>query len=279
MKPVWQFAAIAAVALLGRVVLGPFMDQPWVMLAGGVAAAVALLLAYRWIVRLTERRTVTELGERGAVSGLLGGTALGTVMFALVIGCIALLGQYHVDGWGAPEAALGLVGLMAVAAVSEELIFRGVLLRWIETRFGSWVALAVTAPLFGLMHLANPDASLWGATAIAIQAGAMLGAVYLATRSLWLPIGIHFGWNTAQSALFSTQVSGNDTAQGLLDAATSGPAAVSGGEFGPEASVFAVLAGAALTVVFLVIAHRRGRIVPARSRRAAAPADADRIPR
>ena len=64
----------------------------------------------------------------------------------------------------------------------------------------------------------------------------MLTAAYIATRKLWLPIGLHFGWNIAAGAIFSTEVSGSNTAQGLLDATMSGPALVTGGDFGPEAS-------------------------------------------
>ena len=93
------------------------------------------------------------------------------------------------------------------------------------------------------MHLVNPDATLWGAIAIAIEAGCMLAACYAATRNLWVPIGLHFGWNFAAGGIFSTVVSGNGASQGLLDATTSGPALLTGGDFGPEASLYTVVAG------------------------------------
>jgi membrane protease YdiL (CAAX protease family) len=120
--------------------------------------------------------------------------------------------------------------------------------------------------VFGLAHIPNPNASLWGAIAIAIEAGFMLAAAYAATRTLWLPIGLHFGWNFALGGIFGAEVSGNDTTNGLLDATLSGPTPLTGGAFGPEASGYAVAFGAALTVVFLWLARRRGHIVPRRRR-------------
>jgi membrane protease YdiL (CAAX protease family) len=120
--------------------------------------------------------------------------------------------------------------------------------------------------LFGLSHLLNPNASLWGAIAIAIEAGGMLAAAYAATRNLWVPIGLHFGWNFAAGGIFSTEVSGNDTPQGLLDSAMSGPPLLTGGDFGPEGSVYSVLFGVLVTIVFMWLAHRRGHIVPRRRR-------------
>lgn len=62
----------------------------------------------------------------------------------------------------------------------------------------------------------------------------MLTAAYVATRRLWVPIGVHFGWNFAASGIFSTEVSGNDTPQGLLNSSMSGPELLTGGDFGPE---------------------------------------------
>ncbi|WP_112138871.1 CPBP family intramembrane glutamic endopeptidase [Glycomyces dulcitolivorans] len=270
MRLVWQLSAVALVAFLGSQALNAVSGHPWPALAIGLATAVLAVVAYRWVVTKTERRPVDELARPGAVGQTALGTLLGVVMFGFVIANIAFLGHYTVDGLGSPGGAIGLLGFMVAAAVTEELLFRGVLLRIVERRFGTWIALAGTGILFGLIHLVNPNATLWGATAIAIEAGGMLGAAYIATRSLWLPIGLHFGWNAAASAVFSTEVSGNGTPQGLLDAATSGPVAVSGGAFGPEGSAYAVAFGALATVVFLWIAKRRGNLVPLRRRAAAA---------
>ncbi|WP_030559105.1 CPBP family intramembrane glutamic endopeptidase, partial [Streptomyces exfoliatus] len=124
--------------------------------------------------------------------------------FGVVIANIAFLGHYEIHGLGSVTGALGLVGFMAAAAATEEVMFRGVLFRLVEERTGTWIALSLSGLVFGLVHLLNPHADLWGAVAIAIEAGGMLGAAYIATRSLWLPIGLHFGWNFAAAGIFST---------------------------------------------------------------------------
>jgi membrane protease YdiL (CAAX protease family) len=216
------------------------------------------------VVRHTEHRVAVEVSPKGAVSGLGWGTLLGVALFALVIVSLAFLGSYTVHGMGTPTGAVGLVGMMAGVAVTEELLFRGVLFRIIEGRTGTWIALTATSLLFGLVHLINPNASLWGALAIAIEAGGMLTAAYVATRKLWVPIGLHLGWNIAGSATFSTEVSGNNTPQGLLDASTSGPMLITGGEFGPEGSIYSIVFCVLAAAVFIRVAYRRGHMVPLR---------------
>lgn len=266
MRLVKQLLAVAAVGFVGSRVVAASPDNPWFTLAAGAATAIAAVIVYGWVVRRTEHRVPTEVARPGATAGTIRGVLIGVAMFAAVIVNIAFLGGYHVHGLGSVSGALALVGFMAAVAVTEELLFRGVLFRIVEERTGTWIALLLTGVVFGLAHLPNPDAGLWGATAIAIEAGFMLAACYVATRSLWLPIGLHFGWNFAAGGIFGTAVSGTGQPDGLLDATTSGPALLTGGAFGPEGSLYAVAAGMILTVVFLWLAHRRGHIVARRRR-------------
>ncbi|WP_406069492.1 CPBP family intramembrane glutamic endopeptidase [Micromonospora sp. NBC_01638] len=264
MRVLKQILAVVAVSLVGNRAVAAVQGNPWLTLALGMATAVAALLMYGWVVRRTERREVTELARAGAGTRIARGTLIGFATFVAVIVNIAVLGGYHVHGMGSVTGVVGLFGFMAAVAVTEELLYRGLLFRLVEERLGTWLSLLLTGVLFGLIHLLNPDASLWGATAIAVEAGFMLAACYAATRNLWVPIGLHFGWNFAAGGIFSVVVSGNGESTGLLDATMSGPMLLSGGDFGPEGSLYSVLAGLVLTVVFLWLAHRRGRIVPRR---------------
>ncbi|GAA5084459.1 hypothetical protein HNP84_002026 [Thermocatellispora tengchongensis] len=273
MRLLKQLVAVAVVAFAGSAAVGAVQGNAVLTLVLGVATAALAVFVYARVVRWSERRAPVEVAAKGAAPSIGRGMLIGVGMFAAVIVNIAFLGYYRVDGLGSVAGAAGLFGFMAAAAVTEELIFRGILFRIIEERTGTWLALVLTGVLFGLSHLFNPHASLWGAIAIAIEAGGMLAAAYAATRTLWLPIGLHFGWNFAAAGIFSTEVSGNGTAQGLLNAVTSGPALLTGGEFGPEASPYAVLFGALLTIAFMWLARRRGNLVPLRrGSRAAATA-------
>ncbi|MBX9245820.1 CPBP family intramembrane metalloprotease [Actinotalea ferrariae] len=261
MRVVKQLGAVVVVAVPGSAAVHAAQGSWPLALVAGVVVAVAMVLAYAWVVRRTERRPASEVALAGGGSDLRRGVGIGVLVFVTVIAVIALAGGYRVEGWGSPATALAFLGLTVAAVATEELIFRGIVQRVLEQRVGTWVALGATAALFGGMHLANANATLWGAVAIAIEAGGMLGAAYVLTRTLWLPMGLHLGWNLAVGGIFGTEVSGNATPQGLLDGVTSGPVWLTGGAFGPEGSVVAVVVCSVVTVVLLRLAHRRGRIV------------------
>ncbi|MER7036007.1 CPBP family intramembrane glutamic endopeptidase, partial [Streptomyces albidoflavus] len=257
MRVVWQVLAVVAVSMTGGNAVNALDGSPWITFGLGLLVAVVSVLVYGWVVRKTEHRPSTEVARKGAGSAIGRGTLIGVALFGVVIVNIAFLGHYEIHGLGSVTGALGLVGFMAAAAATEEVMFRGVLFRLVEERTGTWIALSLSGLVFGLVHLLNPHADLWGAVAIAIEAGGMLGAAYIATRSLWLPIGLHFGWNFAAAGIFSTEVSGNDTPQGLLDTTTSGQKLISGGAFGPEVSLYSVLFGVLMTIGFMWLDHRR----------------------
>ena len=235
---------------------------PLTALIAGAACGGLALAGYVWTVRYLEgRRTLQELDPAQARRGLRRGAVLGLGLFTATIALVALVGGYDVHGWGSIGGALTTLGVMTGVAVAEELAFRGVLFRVLEEKTGTRGALAVSALVFGGLHLINEDATIWGALAIAIEAGLMFGAIYAATRSLWLPIGAHLAWNAAEQGIFGTSVSGSGTGTGgLLDASVSGPQALTGGDFGPEASIFAILVCLVPTVLFLRAAKRRNRI-------------------
>ncbi|MFG1920659.1 type II CAAX prenyl endopeptidase Rce1 family protein [Cryptosporangium sp. NPDC048952] len=271
MRFIFQLVAVVAVAAIGGQAATAAQGNPWLSLIVGLVVAVAAAFVYGWVVRRTEKRKVTELDRSKAGTQLVRGTAIGLAMCAAVIVNIWFLGDFHVDGYGSVSGALGLLGFMAAAATTEELMFRGILFRWVEKLTGTWLALILTGVLFGASHLFNTDATLWGATAIAIEAGFMLAACYAATRSLWVTIGLHFGWNFALGGIVSASVSGNGDSKGLLETTLSGSDIVTGGTFGPEGSLYTVTAGVILTIVFLWLAARRGNVVPLRRSRREAP--------
>ncbi len=240
---------------------------PWPGLAVmlGVQAVVSVTL-FLVVVRGLARRPVHELALPGAARELLTGLAIGTGLMLVITGLLAALGVYRMSGASLNTGIV--VGLMigVGAAFAEEILFRGLLLRLLDAWLGTWPALAVTSALFGGVHLANPGATTLGAVAIMIEAGVMLGAAYLLTRRLWLPIGIHLAWNFVQGGIFGGNVSGTDLAgpRGLFDSTLTGPGWLSGGTMGVEGSVVTVVAGAALALWMLREAARRDHLTPSR---------------
>ncbi|MFG2480689.1 CPBP family intramembrane glutamic endopeptidase [Streptomyces fagopyri] len=252
------FVAATALAAGVRAVAG---TNPFLAVIAGAVVALGALKLYVVVVRAVEERAVPELDAARAVSGLRTGTLVGFVLFTATIALIALFGGYGTKGGVSVSGAIAVLGTMAGVAVVEELLFRGIVFRLVEQLVGTRGVLAISGLLFGGLHLVNSGATVWGALAIAVEGGLMLGAAYAATRTLWLPIGLHFGWNFAESGIFGTTVSGNDgTPAGLFHGVLSGPAAVTGGTFGPEASIFAIVICTIPTVLFLRTAKHRGHL-------------------
>ena len=231
-----------------------------------------VLLAYGLLVGLIERRPMDELAPRKAVPHLLMGLAGGLLLFSSVVGALDAMGAYVIDGvnhgviWLGPILALG-VG----AGVIEEIVSRGVLFRIVEEGLGTWVALLLSAAVFGGLHLWNPNATAWSAFAIALEAGLLFGLLYHVTRSLWICMGVHAAWNVAQGPVYGIPVSGFEQ-HGLLASHIQGPDWLTGGLFGAEASVVALCICSAVTCVCLAVAVRRGSLVPPPWRRNAVSA-------
>jgi len=227
--------------------------------------------AYALYTRWVERRSASEFGRTGGIKELATGVLIGAALFGASVGVLALFGHYRITGTRELSAVIVPLCLALGAGTIEEILMRGVLFRLLEESLGTWIALAISAAVFGLLHLANPGATLLAAAAIAFEAGILLGAAYVLTRRLWLAIGIHAAWNFTQSGVFGVPVSGV-ALTGFFVSETSGPAWLSGGAFGIEASVIAFVVCTAAGAALLVLAQRRGKfIAPHWRRNGAAP--------
>ena len=213
-------------------------------------------------LRVEGRRPPVELDPR-RWTGLLWGAGLGAALFSVAFGILLLLGAYRITGvdtagpWLVPALSMGLM-----AGVVEEILLRAGLHRLVEQGLGTYGAATVSGLVFGLLHWTNPDGTLWGATAIALEAGLSFGLLYSLTRSLWVVIGLHAAWNLVQGMFFGAIVSGSGApAPGLLVSESVGPDWLTGGTFGPEASPVTVLVMLAWTVLVVVLLVRRRLVV------------------
>jgi membrane protease YdiL (CAAX protease family) len=216
--------------------------------------------AYVSLVRWLERRRVTELAGPGVARELGLGVLTGAGLFTVRIGIIALLGGYTVTGTEPAVVLAGSIAMAVESGVVEELLLRAVVFRVLEEWLGTWASLVLSAALFGFAHIANPHATVWSAVAIAIEAGTLLAAAFMLTRRLWLAIGLHGAWNYTQGAIFGVAVSGTD-ATGVLRGELRGPTLISGGEFGAEASIVAMLVCTTAAIVMMRVAIKRDGVV------------------
>lgn len=235
-------------------------DEARALIGQASWAPVALIL-YALYVRFAEgRRGAPEISRHGLGRELALGIGVGFGAMSLTIAVMALFGGYRIVGFNAPSVLVAQAAVALFAGVWEELLFRGFLFRLVEQWLGSIIALLVSAAFFGAAHLGNENASPLAAFAIAIEAGILLGAIYMVTRRLWAAIGLHMAWNFTQGGIFGVAVSGfNDP--GLIIPRITGPELLTGGAFGAEASVPAMAICTGIGLYCLWLAWARGEMV------------------
>jgi membrane protease YdiL (CAAX protease family) len=140
--------------------------------------------------------------------------------------------------------------ILAIAALAEEVAFRSYPFQRLIDAIGPGLATLVMCLLFGVVHLHNPDASA-GSTLVTMLAGWLLALAYLRTRALWVSWGFHFAWNASMAILFGLPVSGITNFSPVIMTNAGGPDWLTGGNYGPEGSLIAILVLLALLVVMV----------------------------
>jgi uncharacterized protein len=255
--------AIVFIAIPFAIVSTPFnlfVTDKALRRVGALLLAAVVLGSYWAYVRIVEKRPVTELSGSRATRELGLGLAFGALLFSVTMGILLALGVYQIAGNNGWQIMLASAPACILAGVLEETLIRGVLFRILEKSLGSWLALGISAAIFGILHLLNPGATLLNAAAISIEGGVLLAAAFMLTHRLWLCIGIHIAWNFTQGGIFSVAVSGGES-KGLLQSRMIGPDWLTGGRFGAEASVVALVVCAAAGVTLLMLAIKKGNVV------------------
>jgi membrane protease YdiL (CAAX protease family) len=235
-------AGTAVVATIVTRLLVPAAPSPLhqFVLLKNLLLPIGLLAVYAWTVRLLERRRPLELALRRGIALLAAGLLIGMTLISAYVLIMWTAGAAHVTGGTAPAGFLSLCNEILVpwlTAVGEELVFRAVLFRLTEEMLGTAAAVLISAALFGLSHAANPQAGLTAPIALALGVGTLLALCFAASRSLWLPIGLHMGWNIAEGFIYGLPDSGVTDPVQLAQVSVTGRPLLTGGAFGPEGSV------------------------------------------
>jgi len=267
--PVWKWVLLLIASFVLALIMyalvqlaGDYAGPHWLKWLVSAGLSAAMIALYSLFVKWFEKQPARDVPLSKCLSDTAVGLGVGAGFMLVVALVMMVSGLYKITGVGTDEP-LSLVSaffLFLYVAVGEEILFRGVLFRWIDEKWGFAVALVISSLLFGFMHLGQPGSSWWSSVAIAIEAGLLLGAAYKYAGTLWLPIGIHWAWNFVQGNIFGFQVSGGDAGNSLVRAVVDGPEILTGGRFGAEASLITVVLGLALSVWFIVRAVRRTRI-------------------
>ncbi len=214
---------------------------------------LAALLAAFLMLRFLDRCPFAALGfplHRRVWVELSVGIVMGFAMVSCVFLIEWIAGRVDIrTAEGALRAAPRFLASYAVvfifAGAFEEIAIRGYVFQAMIQGLGKAPAVCISSLLFGLLHAANPNASVFGVVNT-VLAGVWLSVAYIKTRSLWLPVSLHASWNFALGYIYGFPVSGVGLSHPLLSLSDHGPAWLTGGSYGPEAG--------AVTTLVLVLA-------------------------
>lgn len=250
--------------ILGRIVF-PVLMQPFggLLVVSALSAFATGALANALVARGWERGQLSDFGlgwapdsGRQLATGIAGGAG-GAV---LIVVAAVVSGLANFDTVPLAERAWGGIPVLAVVllfgSVGEELVFHGYAFQHLVRHMGEFATVLPVGILFGLMHLGNQNVTLL-AVVNTIAWGVLLGCAYLRTRALWLPIGMHFGWNVAMPFLgvnlsgFTIAVTGYELywRTGVL---------WGGGAYGLEGGLLTTVAVAGLFILLYRVIPQRG---------------------
>lgn len=242
------YLALAPVTPLSRFV--PDMIYRISLLSAALGAGY---LCVRFLEGLPWRSLGLILHE-GWFRDLLIGSVMGFVALAFAVGIATVGNGINLSMNNAPalsllRSMLGSATLLIVAALAEEAIFRGYPLQTFARAQLVSLGLAMTSIAFALAHLGNPNVIPGGTIINTVLAGVWLAVAYMRTRSLWLPLGLHWSWNWALGWFFGIPISGaNLVSNPLLKATDQGPEWFTGGSYGIEGGLAGTIALTVATV-------------------------------
>ena len=206
-----------------------------------------LLLCFLW-VKVVEKRKISSLGlnKEGFFNKFIKGFGIGLLMFGLVTLLMYLMGVITLDQ-GLKIGIKSLSGILIILpgwiiqSSTEEILSRGWLMHIVGAKHNPIIGFIVSSVAFGFLHILNPGVTILSIVNI-ILVGFMFGLYVIYTQDVWGACGIHAAWNFSQANIFGFNVSGLETAShSLLKFSSNGSSLLTGGQFGPEASVFSTV--------------------------------------
>lgn len=221
---------------------------------------LAVVLSYWAFVRFYERRPARELALRWQWT--LVAAVAGSLSIGLTILVLYATGNYQLISFRGFGQATGIFATIWIAAVLEEVAFRGILFRILEEGIGTKGALAISAVIFSALHLSNQGAR--GITLVSVTlAGLMWGLWFILSRNLWVAAAHHCCWN-ATIFMSGVPLSGEDwRAQAPFQTVTHGSALWTGGAFGPEDSLVNLFISTAICILLWRFARSTLKLPPA----------------
>jgi uncharacterized protein len=246
--------------LVGKILDITTIDKNFRNLIKAIIASSFVIFTYIFFYRKYEKREIGEYSSKGISKNILLGVLIGVTLQGLTILVIYLWGDFRIISINPFSSIITPFAVAFSVAIFEETLLRGIIFRIVEEKLGSYISLAISAIIFGAAHLLNPDSSVISSLCIGIV-GFMFGASYIYSRSLWLPIAIHFSWNFVQSGIFGAITSGNEQTSSLFNTKISGAELITGGAFGPEGTIQATLFWLLVSILLMILITKQNKLI------------------
>ncbi len=239
----------------------PGASSPWEDVLAVDLLIVPLLIA-TWIMGRIERRNFADYGlpwQRAFGRQFWQGAGFSFASFTVLLLAMRLAGVFSfgtiaLQGWDVWKYAAAWAVLVFLGALLEDFLYRGYLQFTLTTGIGFWPAAIVTSLLMGGMHYFNPSGHGLGPLSATIYCLVTV-LVLRRTGDLWMPLGIHSAWAWAEVYFYGVPDSGYRATGHLFEAQFHGSTLLTGGGFGPEASIFTLVLLTIWGVIFSVWLH------------------------
>ncbi len=236
------------------------LELLWVRTIYTLVLINVVYMGYALYTKKIEKRKPLEYSLKHCKKELLQGLGLGAGLITLQVVFLWIIDVYQLQGMAFSIGIIRFLLLNLFIGFFEELVSRGILFRILEEGLGSWIAILISSLEVGLTHLANSGSSALSTFAVGIEFGLMLTLFYMITRRLWVITGFHFAWNFTMGGIFGINVSGLELS-GLLQANLVGPAILTGGQWGIEAGLPAILICSGISIYLLIRIIREKKTV------------------
>jgi len=242
----------------------PLQLKPGQLLLGTIAETIAITTSVFLARKFLDKQPIESLGLKLTIQALfdvLAGIGIAFLQMGLIFVLMLGIGWLTIEGfaWEFDPVNVIITNVITFLIMfifvgwNEELLSRGYHLQTIASGLNLFWGVVISSAVFGLLHLGNPNAT-WVSAAGIFFAGVFLAFGYVRTKQLWLPIGLHIGWNLFEGVGFGFPVSGLDI-YALTRITVHGPELWTGGAFGPEAGLIvlpALILGAFLIYLYTI---------------------------
>jgi membrane protease YdiL (CAAX protease family) len=226
-----------------------------------ILESLLVVLAYIFLFKFFEERNISELSWSIFGKYAFIGFATALVLQSLAILVLYINGDYSIVKVNPLSFLIQGFSQALIAGFVAEIILRGIIFRLIEEQTGTIIAMIFITILFVALHINAEGATFLSVAATTMQAGILVSAAYVFSRSLWLPIFFHFAWDFAEPSIFGGINPGIYVDRTLLSSKIIGSSLISGGKFGPGNSLQALIFCLIVSAIFLFLSKRKNNFI------------------